>query len=155
MVHYNTKAEEPMTSPTGVVVLGVFFEIGKKEKANQEIQKIAQQLSLVANSGKIKFCRVYFISVYFYSKGQSATVKDISVFDLLPQNRQKILRYNGSLTTPPCAEVVDWIIFPNTVYITSEDVRTRYIYGFLISQYLAQLMIFLINNFSCFYSPNF
>ena len=31
-------------------------------------------------------------------------------------------RYEGSLTTPPCAETVDWIVCLNPVTVAREDI---------------------------------
>ncbi len=42
-------------------------------------------------------------------------------FDLLPANRS-YYRYQGSLTTPPCSEVVTWIIMENKVEATAAEI---------------------------------
>ena len=42
---------------------------------------------------------------------------------LLPDNTRDYFRYNGSLTTPPCAPAVIWTVFKDVVYISDEQVR--------------------------------
>lgn len=42
----------------------------------------------------------------------------ISLSSLLPQNTELYYSYCGSLTTPPCTEVVTWIIFSTPVTIS-------------------------------------
>lgn len=42
---------------------------------------------------------------------------------LLPQARQ-LYRYEGSLTTPPCAEVVDWNIYTTPMKVAQGDIDT-------------------------------
>ena len=39
--------------------------------------------------------------------------------DILPENVQSFYRYNGSLTTPNCDEVVTWSVFSNPVTMSS------------------------------------
>ncbi|MDB9526749.1 carbonic anhydrase family protein [Oscillatoria sp. CS-180] len=41
---------------------------------------------------------------------------------LLPQGR-RCFRYDGSLTTPPCSEIVQWIIFQDAIAISSTQLK--------------------------------
>jgi len=43
---------------------------------------------------------------------------------LMPTNLGDYYTYEGSLTTPPCSEVVTWNIFRQTVKISERQVRT-------------------------------
>ncbi|MEA5533445.1 carbonic anhydrase family protein [Crocosphaera sp. XPORK-15E] len=46
----------------------------------------------------------------------------ISLAQLLP-NDQTMYRYFGSLTTPPCSEIVHWIVFQNPLEISSTQIH--------------------------------
>ena len=43
---------------------------------------------------------------------------------LLPQSR-RYYRYSGSLTTPPCSETVDWLLFMEPIQVAQADI-TRF-----------------------------
>lgn len=43
--------------------------------------------------------------------------------ELLPASLQSTWRYEGSLTTPPCSQIVDWIIFDRTIAVAQPDIE--------------------------------
>lgn len=43
--------------------------------------------------------------------------------DLLPINKHAYFTYNGSLTTPPCSEVVTWLDFKEPIPLSSHQVN--------------------------------
>jgi|HubBroStandDraft_5_1064220.scaffolds.fasta_scaffold26430_2 carbonic anhydrase len=47
----------------------------------------------------------------------------ISPSELLPGSLQSTWRYEGSLTTPPCSQIVDWIIFDQAVSVAQPDIE--------------------------------
>ncbi|CAG2181154.1 unnamed protein product, partial [Oppiella nova] len=46
----------------------------------------------------------------------------IHLRDLLPKDKDLFYKYMGSLTTPPCSESAEFIIFVDPIYITSSQV---------------------------------
>ena len=62
----------------------------------------------------------HYLPIY---PGETAVIN--SKFDLnlnLPQNKD-YYTYEGSLTTPPCSETVQWFIFKNPITISLEQVK--------------------------------
>jgi carbonic anhydrase len=86
-------------APTGgLAVIGVFMTAGKKNDAFATVMAAAP-------------------------KAEGATMlkdaMDVSAF--LPADRT-LYRYEGSLTTPPCSEVVDWNVFANPIEVAQADI---------------------------------
>ncbi|VAX09082.1 Carbonic anhydrase, alpha class [hydrothermal vent metagenome] len=54
------------------------------------------------------------------------TVADatIDAADLLPADKKSFYHYMGSLTTPPCSEVVNWFVMQNFIGVTEQQVAT-------------------------------
>lgn len=94
LVHQN-----PATGDLAVVA--IFLEIGDEHSA---LESIWDNMPLEA--------------------GPTITVADthINVAELLPQDTQNHYRYFGSLTTPPCSEVVNWIVMKEPVEVSFEQV---------------------------------
>ncbi len=55
--------------------------------------------------------------------GEKTLDRPIDPRQLIPA-KSAVYRYEGSLTTPPCAEVVDWNIYERPVEVASADITT-------------------------------
>jgi carbonic anhydrase len=55
-------------------------------------------------------------------EGEAALDAAIDTASLLPKAR-RFFRYEGSLTTPPCSEVVEWNVFAAPVAVTHSNIE--------------------------------
>ncbi|CAG2114998.1 unnamed protein product [Medioppia subpectinata] len=98
-VHYNTLYGNLLNARqniNGVVVLTVISQLSRSE--NNAIQPIIKALRHITRFNT------------------SATIANQIVFSkFLPLNKQLFFTYKGSLTTPPCSESVQWIIYADPI----------------------------------------
>jgi carbonic anhydrase len=87
------------SSPEGrLIVIGVFMTAGKQHDGFAAIMRAAPQRE---GEGKLKNL--------------------LDPHHFLPQHRS-FFRYEGSLTTPPCSETVEWNVFDTAIEVAEADI---------------------------------
>uniref|UniRef100_A0A8C7PDI4 Carbonic anhydrase n=1 Tax=Oncorhynchus mykiss TaxID=8022 RepID=A0A8C7PDI4_ONCMY len=106
IVHYNSKyanLSEAASKSDGLAVLGGF--IGEKQ------------------NDSLRTHMVHTIDELFYTFPESNTeIPAFNVRHLLPNKLERFYRYNGSLTTPPCFQTVNWTMFNDTITVSRRQV---------------------------------
>ncbi|XP_061584706.1 receptor-type tyrosine-protein phosphatase gamma-like [Cololabis saira] len=89
-----------------IAAMAVFFQV--REKDNPAAAPIIHGLKGVVHHEKETFLEPFVLK------------------DLLPSSLGSYYRYTGSLTTPPCSKVVEWIIFSRPIYISYKQLEAFY-----------------------------
>ncbi|XP_067318648.1 carbonic anhydrase 14 [Anolis sagrei] len=105
VVHYDSRfgsIKEAAKEPGGLAVLAAFLEVGSEE--NAPYQHILEHLGAIQE------------------EGEETLVGGFDVTQLLPADLGRYFRYNGSLTTPPCFQTVNWTIFNQTLRLSPQQI---------------------------------
>ena len=60
------------------------------------------------------------------SNSQASRISDLTInaLQLLPEDNKRYYRYQGSLTTPPCSEIVTWLVLKQPVEISRSQIAS-------------------------------
>ncbi|XP_062410042.1 carbonic anhydrase 15 [Sardina pilchardus] len=128
----NMKTSHPnltsaMEDQTGLAVLAVFIDVSYTESSG--FSPITKALPSVTH------------------KGQSVAVRPFPLANLLPQDHLGLYyRYHGSLTTPPCSQVVLWTVYEVPVVISWSQYE-RFAVGVFSTEEESDQDVLLQNNF--------
>ncbi|KAG7169302.1 Carbonic anhydrase 2-like 2 [Homarus americanus] len=106
LVHFKSEygsVAEAVKHEDGLAVLGVLIDVSSED--NNKL------VSLIDGLAKIH---------------EPESHEDITPFplkDLLPDNVDDFYRYDGSLTTPPCNEIVIWTVFKEPISMSSQQLN--------------------------------
>ncbi|XP_071522340.1 uncharacterized protein [Panulirus ornatus] len=106
LVHYKTEygsVEEAVKYEDGLAVLGINLIISPLR--NSDLEGIIAGLSNIQKAGT------------------DTIISILPLENLLPATTNVFFRYQGSLTTPTCAEIVQWTVFPVPIPISSEQIK--------------------------------
>lgn len=107
MVHHEKRFDSLNSAAlvkNGVAVLGILFHVSATP--NPMIEDVLR------NAGTV-----------FEAVGRNQIYADELLLEtLLPKNKARFFRYEGSLTTPGCGEAVVWTVFENSIPISFDQV---------------------------------
>ncbi|KAM8931071.1 receptor-type tyrosine-protein phosphatase gamma isoform 2-T2 [Pelodytes ibericus] len=78
---------------------------------------------------------------------KETTLDPFILRDLLPTSLDSFYRYTGSLTTPPCSEIVEWVVFSRPVLISYHQLEAFYSIFTTEQQDHVKSVEYLRNNF--------
>ncbi|XP_040276616.1 carbonic anhydrase 9 isoform X2 [Bufo bufo] len=104
VVYFNSEyqsIDQALNQSGGLAVLAAFIEEGPED--NEAYEHLLSHLEEVKDGG------------------ESREIPGFDIRGLLPQQLDRYFRYNGSLTTPPCLQTVNWTIFNQTVPLSARQ----------------------------------
>ena len=109
MVHYNSKYGNYPTAllhPDGLAVLAIPIELEKRDN--------------------VAFRHIEHFEQIMHPDGHPVSQLDKPIYleDLFPDYTDSFFRYEGSLTTPTCNEVVQWSLFDSPIALSERQVLT-------------------------------
>uniref|UniRef100_T1J5K0 carbonic anhydrase n=1 Tax=Strigamia maritima TaxID=126957 RepID=T1J5K0_STRMM len=111
LIHYNSKFSDVHSAvesgePDALAIIAVFYWLGRD--APEAVHTITSELTKVWYKNKMDY------------------IPPFNLRELLPQSTTHFYRYNGSMTTPNCNEVVVWTVFKDPNFISLIQLKKFY-----------------------------
>lgn len=88
------------------VITSQFFFLQLHDEDNEQYKEFSDVISHVINP-----------------KSNATFNQPLTLFELMSNDLVHYFTYNGSLTTPPCSEIVTWIDFQEPILLSHRQVR--------------------------------
>jgi len=118
----DTDSTEWSWTPKKYLIVAQFFKAGTGEGTPNWLRQLSQAVSagLAADAANV-------IPVDFAAISQSVMVGSLPQNgppqDWFRPNWKNWFKYDGSFTTPPCTEGVQWVVLRNPIYVEKADVN--------------------------------
>lgn len=131
--NYTTK-EKFMNNPDGLLVIGIFVDL-VEGSADSDLDFSIHHLGshqVMPNERTSFAMQVFgFGADHLKKKDDSKSVNPFPLAWLLPKTPRKMsmfeyVNYKGSLTTPPCSEIVDWIVITGRTLEINEKTAKKF-----------------------------
>lgn len=108
---------------TDLVVMSVLFEVKFEFSLRKEILYYSTLCNCpqIAHGDQPMFA--FTGRMQELTKPTSFIDYNFKGLDILPRNLKEFYEFDGSLTTPPYSEITTWIVYPETMYISSNQVQ--------------------------------
>jgi carbonic anhydrase len=113
-VHFHTPSEHAIRGRSAA--MEVHFVLAHQDEALTVISAL-----MIPGSPAAAFSAIMEIAP-LHPNTKAMSAKAVRIRELLPAQVHATWRYHGSLTTPPCSENVDWIVFDDPVAVAQVDI---------------------------------
>jgi carbonic anhydrase len=89
----------------------------------EEPRRFSDWATALSITARVRGCRIFAAIMQVAPRSECETTLDkpLDPRQFLPASRA-LYRYEGSLTTPPCSEVVDWNVCEQPIEVAAADI---------------------------------